>query len=309
MARIFRWTLLPVVIAACALAPSPTPEPMAASPTAPAPTATPAPPVVATQTMTNFHSTILNNDRPIDIFLPPGYDSATDRYPVLYANDGQDMPALGMKAALETLYARRAIEPIIVVAIHATEARLQEYGAASSANSRGLGAQAADYTRFLLEEVMPYVNGRYRLGGGPPHTVIMGASLGGLSAFDIAWSHPELFGKVGVFSGSFWWHTDDASVQAIQDSRIMHRVVRQSSKRAGLRFWFEAGLHDETDDRDGNGVIDAIQDTSELMDELATQGYSRETDLTYVEVDGGHNQATWARALPDFLLWAFAATP
>ena len=297
-------------IAACALAPSPTYESlfgMAASPTAPAPTHHPGPLVIATQTMTSFHSTLLNNDRPIDIFLPPGYDSATDHYPVLYANDGQDMPALGMKASLEMLYARRAIEPIIVVAIHATEARLQEYGTASAANSRGLGAQAADYTRFLLEEVMPYVNGRYRLRGDPPHTVIMGASLGGLSAFDIAWSHPELFGKVGVFSGSFWWHTDDAGAQAIQDSRIMHRVVRQSSKREGMRFWFEAGLHDETDDRDGNGVIDAVQDISELMDALAAKGYSRETDMAYVQVDGWHNQATWARALPDFLLWAFSS--
>ena len=67
-----------------------------------------------------------------------------------------------------------------------------------------------------------------------------------------------------------------------------------------------AGTLDETDDRDGNGVIDAIQDTTELMDELAAKGYQREIDMVYVQVDGGrHNQSTWAIVLPDFLRWAF----
>ena len=64
------------------------------------------------------------------------------------------------------------------------------------------------------------------------------------------------------------------------------------------------------DDRDGNGVIDAIQDTTELIDELERQGYQRGRDLEYVQLaDGEHNEATWACALPGFLEWALPTNP
>jgi len=252
----------------------------------------------------------MGNRRTIEVFLPYDYYTRSRAYKVLYANDGQDMAALHMKSTLEKLYGEGAIEGIIVVAVHTTADRLNEYGTAGIPNSDGLGARAAEYTRFLIEEVMAYINRRYRTLTGPENTAIMGWSLGGLSAFDISWNHPDLFGTVGVFSGSFWWRTDllRDSVEARQNSRIAHTLVREGEKREGLRLWFEVGTNDETDDRDGNGVIDAIQDTTELMDELRLKGYVEGEDMAYVEVGGGqHNQATWAKVLPDFLKWAFPA--
>ena len=106
---------------------------------------------------------------------------------------------------------------------------------------------------------------------------------------------------------------DASSVAARQNSRVAHAAVRAGPFKPGLRFWFEAGTKDETDDRDGNGVIDAIQDTTELIDALTALGYNAGADVEYVQVEGGqHNQATWAAALPDFLIWAFplaAPTP
>lgn len=269
-----------------------------------------APPVVTVEITEEFESTIMGNRRTIEVFLPYDYYTRSRAYKVLYVNDGQDMAALHMRSTLEKLYGEGAIEGIIVVAVHTTADRLNEYGTAGIPNSDGLGARADKYTRFLIEEVMAYINRRYRTLTSPGNTAIMGWSLGGLSAFDIAWNHPDLFWTVGVFSGSFWWRTDllRDSVEARQNSRIAHTIVRESEKREGLRLrlWFEAGTNDETDDRDGNGVIDAIQDTTELMDELRLKGYVEGEDMAYVEVGGGqHNQATWAKVLPDFLKWAF----
>jgi enterochelin esterase-like enzyme len=252
----------------------------------------------------------MGNRRTVEVFLPYDYYTRSRAYKVLYANDGQDMAALRMRATLERLYGEGAIEGIIVVAAHTTADRLNEYGTAGIPNSDGLGARADEYTRFLVGDVMAYVNRRYRTLTGAENTAIMGWSLGGLSAFDIAWKHPDLFGTVGVFSGSFWWRTDSSSLEARQSSRIAHTRVREGKKREGLRLWFEAGTNDEADDRDGNGVIDAIQDTTELMDELRLKGYVDGEDMAYVEVEGGeHDQATWARVLPDFLGWAFPAQP
>jgi iron(III)-enterobactin esterase len=90
-------------------------------------------------------------------------------------------------------------------------------------------------------------------------------------------------------------------------SLLLFLLVRQSTHRPGFRAWFQAGTLDEQDDRDQNGVIDAIQDTLELIDELTTLGYVRGQDVFYHEVKGGrHHYDTWAAVLPVFLTWAFA---
>jgi enterochelin esterase-like enzyme len=113
-----------------------------------------------------------------------------------------------------------------------------------------------------------------------------------------------------VFSGSFWWHTPARTPQGVQRNRILHRQVRRSKQPPRLRLWFEAGTLDETDDRDGNGVIDSIQDTTELMDELALKGYRPGIDMVYRQVEGGkHDLPTWAAVLPEFLTWAFPPQP
>ena len=239
----------------------------------------------------------------VRIFLPPGY-SPRATYPVLVANDGQDMEAMKLAPAIEDLLAAGMIEPLIVVAVHSDGDRLHHYGTSGVTNAQGLGRAAGEYERFLLEELMPLIRRRYPVAGGP--AAIMGASLGGLSAFDLAWRRSEYFDRVGVFSGAFWWRTDDGSVATKQTSRIMHRRVRETRKAPRLKAWLEAGTDDELADRDENGVIDAIQDTQELIDEMKRKGMEAERDVTYVEVEGGHNPETWARVLPGFLRWAFA---
>jgi enterochelin esterase family protein len=263
--------------------------------------------VITVKTVERFRSKQLRNQRALTIFLPPDYDTQPDRsYKVLYVNDGQDMPAVKMAETLATLITHCEIEPIIVVAIHATRDRLQEYGTAGIPNARGLGKMARKYSFFVLDEVLPYINRRYRTLTGPINTAIMGFSLGGLMAFDLAWNHPDVFGAAGVFSGSLWWRTIEADIHARQESRIPHRRVRDTESPGQLRLWFEAGTLDEQEDRDNNGVIDAIQDTTELMDELELKGFRRGLDIIYVQVENGeHNQRTWGFILPYFLRWTF----
>ena len=87
---------------------------------------------------------------------------------------------------------------------------------------------------------------------------------------------------------------------------IVHEMVRQTAVKPSLRLWFEAATLDETSDRDHNGVIDAIQDTLELIEELETVGFKLDEDVVYHEVAGGrHNYDSWAQLLPNFLRWAF----
>ena len=246
----------------------------------------------------------LGNRRTITVYLPRDYPH--DRaYPLLVAHDGQEMNAWILTDALAKQHAAGRVTPV-VAAIPASATRMHEYGTAGQLNGDGLGDRAAEFQAFVTDTVVPLLRRRYQLQRGPAHTAVMGASLGGLSAFDLAWQRPDVFGVGGIFSGSFWWRTSDASVAEQQASRITHQRVRETAAKPPLRLWFQAGTLDERDDRDGNGVIDAIQDTTELVDELVAQGFTRGRDVIYHETAGGHHHpSTWARELPEFLRWAF----
>ncbi len=263
---------------------------------------------VTVERLPAFESRLLGENRTVDVFLPRGYaEQDTVTYPVIYANDGQDMEAVDLRGTLDSLQRTGRMAPVILVAIHATE-RVQDYGTAYIPNAQGLGARADRYGQFVLTELMTLVETRYRVRTGPAETAIMGWSLGGLSAFDLAWRHPDRFGAVGVFSGAFWWRTDDSSVETRQTSRIMHRRVRETPGHPPLRMWFETGRQDEQADRDQDGVIDAIQDTEELVATLEKKGYRRGLDVVHLTIEGRHDLPTWKRLLPEWLVWAFPAS-
>jgi enterochelin esterase-like enzyme len=264
-------------------------------------------PIITTVHIEKFYSKHLKRHVVIDIFLPPHYYQSQEKYAVLYANDGQDMTAVKMESTLNKLYEEHKIPHLIVVALHTNSERLQEYGTAAMPDYKGRGSKAGQYTKFILDEVLPYIQQTYRVKREAASTAFMGFSLGGLSAFDIAWHHSYIFGKVGVFSGSFWWRKkayedgyDD------ENDRIMQVLVRQGTYKKNFKMWLEVGTNDETDDRNKNGIIDAIDDTLDLIMELEKKGYKKDQDIQYLCLEGGeHNQKTWSECLPNFLIWAF----
>jgi enterochelin esterase-like enzyme len=261
-------------------------------------------PAVRTEKLRGVRSPQLGNSRTITVYLPPGYSDDRE-HPLLVAHDGQDLGAWKLADALAQHHAAGRITPV-VAALPAMSGRMQEYGTAGRLNGRGQGARAAEFQAFVTDTVVPLLRRRYQLARDPAQTALLGASLGGLSAFDLAWRRPEVFGLAGIFSGSFWWRTSDASAAAQQATRIVHQIVRETARRPPLRLWFQAGTRDEDEDRDANGVIDAIQDTTELIDELVAKGFQRGGNVIYRETAGGrHHPSTWARELPEFLRWSF----
>ncbi|MCS7018833.1 MAG: alpha/beta hydrolase-fold protein [Cytophagales bacterium] len=243
-------------------------------------------------------------EKRIDLFFPRRYHAGMSCCLVI-VNDGQDAQALHLRETLHKLTTKHTIQPTIIAAVHATE-RLQEYGTAHIPDYAKRGSKAHLYTAFITNELLPMLEQRFVLQPAPTHRAIFGCSLGGLSAFDIAWHHPHLFSKIGVCSGAFWWRKHSANDYFANSDRIIHAVVRNSTYKPGLKFWFEAGTNDEKEDRNQNGIIDAIDDTLDLIAELHYKGYNTLTDVRYLEIQGGqHNQRTWAKAFPDFLKWAF----
>ena len=237
--------------------------------------------------------------------LTPGEGAVTEPLHLLLLNDGQEIENLKLKETLEDLIARNCIRPLLVAAIHAGEERLQEYGVAGHPDFKKRGAKAGLYTSFITDELLP---GLKRFTGIEKFesTAFAGFSLGGLSAFDIAWNNPGLFNKAGVFSGSFWWRSKDLSKGYCDNDRIMQAVVKSTPVKPDIKIWLQTGTKDETADRNKNGIIDSIDDTIDLIKELQAKGFKRPEDIRYLEAVGGsHNTETWAKAMPKFLMWAF----
>ncbi len=241
-----------------------------------------------------------------DVFLPPAYfENKAESYPILLFNDGQDMEAIKLAKTLDQLYKKKELKKIIVVGIHAGD-RTHEYGTAGKLDYQNRGNKALEYTHFIIEELLPFLHVRYRCSLHSADYTFAGFSLGALSAFDIVWNHPEIFKNIGVFSGSLWWRSQPYTPENPDGHRILHQMVASSEKKEGLKFWFQAGTNDELEDRNNNDIIDAIDDTLHLMNELENKGYARNNDFTYLQVEGGeHNPQTWARVLPDFLKWVY----
>ena len=270
----------------------------------------------------------------VRVLLPLGYcaDAAVG-YPVLYVNDGQDLEAVALPAAVAQLVAEAAINPPIVVAIDMPPERLAAYGLSDRSARHGLvaqtrfgpvGANAHAYSEWIATTLVPAIDARYRTRTTPDARAALGWSLGALHAFNLGWQYPELFARVGAFSPSLWLAADR---DAVQRTRLAQRMLGSSEPRGSLKLFFGVGDAEETDDRDGDGVNDALDDVRDLVSGWNAQaagglkglrqlGYSTNPDhaakrtrddvALYLLPGGRHHQSSWARMLPEFLRWAYA---
>jgi len=194
---------------------------------------------------------------------------------------------------------------VVNVAIKASADRLHEYGVAGHPDYLGRGSKAAVYTDFIINELLLFVQGEvdFPING---KRAFAGYSLGGLSAFDIAWNNDNYFDAVGVFSGSFWWRKKDLKDGYTDDDRILHQCIRATNFKPELKFWVMTGTEDEKSDRNRNFIIDSIDDSIDVIKELLIKGYKRPEDIFYYEMVGGtHDVPTWGKAMSPFLIWAF----
>ena len=228
---------------------------------------------------------------------------------LLILNDGQDVEAFRVKEIVDSLYDKKLIHPLVVVAVHAGD-RMQEYDVVDRPDYLQRGSRANYYDAFINDELYPYA--KKMAGVRKFNSVgIAGCSMGGLSALDIAWNHPEKIGKVGAFSGSFWWRDKAAEDSTYSDetNRILYAKLKASRKKPKLQCWFYAGASEETSDRDHDGIIDVVDDTKDIIALIQKKNIIAPGDIYYKEVkEGKHEYPSWSAVLPDFLIWAFGTS-
>src|SRR5664279_101871 len=251
------------------------------------------------QTDDNLYSRHLQRNVKLHILhTPPPSDRS--QYNLLILNDGQDLEKLHVKETLDSLYKSGQIAPLVIIGVEAGD-RMQEYGVTDKPDYLGRGNRATFYDAFINNELYPYAKKQSGVRKFQS-VVIAGCSLGGLSAFDIAWNHPDKISKVGVFSGSFWWRNKSAEDSSYSDekNRIMYTKLKASGKKPGLQYWFYAGAAEEKGDRDKDSIIDVIDDTKDIISLLNKKNVVPPDGLVYQESPLGiHDYSSWSKVFPD----------
>jgi hypothetical protein len=171
-------------------------------------------PIVIGQSFT-LRSRVLGTPRKVNVYVPPGYARGEQRYPVLYVLDGgeaQDFHHISGLGQLGTLSG--AIAEVIVVGIE-TRDRPNELTFATrdpryAAQWPTHGA-SADFRRHIAEEVIPFVESRFRTSGD---TALIGESLAGLFVVETFLRQPALFDHYVAISPSLWWDSRSLSREA-----------------------------------------------------------------------------------------------
>ncbi len=159
----------------------------------------------------------LNEARPVFVVTPANYHGTTERFPVLVILDANDRDQFLLAVANVGFLANRgAIPQMIIVGIPNGSDRthdLTPVATGATAIQFPSAGGAADFTGFLVDEVMPHIRALYRT---LPSTILAGHSFGGLLALDVAATRPGAFTGIVAMSPALWWN-DSTSVVTYAD--------------------------------------------------------------------------------------------
>lgn len=190
-----------------------------------------------------IRSTVMNEERTLNIYLPPGYNEQDSvRYPVIYLLDGSvDEDFIHMAGLVYFLGFPwlNLCPPSIVVGI-ANVDRKRDFTFPTTVEKDKkdfptTGGSAA-FIRYLGEEVIPYIQSRYKTNST---STLIGQSFGGLLATEVLFTHPDWFSKYLIVSPSLWWDNQsllnrtvtlatqpDVRIAVGKEGRVMERGAK-----------------------------------------------------------------------------------
>jgi enterochelin esterase family protein len=252
------------------------------------------------------------------VYTPPGYETSTQKYPVLYllhGGGGDEDAWLTMGRAniiMDNLIAAGKAKPMIVVMPNGNAAQSVSQGfgygptparqsvtapapppvqaaqvAQGGQPGRGRGGApqpyAGSYPESLVKDVIPFVEKRFRVQASKDERAIAGLSMGGGHTLAATNNNPGTFAYIGVFS---------SGPQAL-DETVQKQI--QAVKAGGVKFyWLGAGSTDTARER-----------TVNLSDLVKKEGIS----TSYREIPGRHYWFLWRDFLAHYAQVAFQPKP
>ncbi|MFZ6693736.1 alpha/beta hydrolase [Undibacterium sp. SXout20W] len=234
----------------------------------------------------------LNRQRQIRIYVPPGYATSNKRYPVLYMHDGQNLFDAATAYAgewqvdetLNALAKSDQLEVIVVGIDNGNEKRMTELNAWD--NSQFGKQEGKQYIEFIVKALKPLIDQRYRTKADRLNTAMMGSSMGGLITQYAINQYSDVFGKVGIFSPSYWAAPDIFS------------FLKSTPAAKDARLYLMSG------GREGGGVSQA-QDAGRAYASILATGHPERHIKLKIVPEGEHSEALWRSEFGPAMLWLF----
>jgi len=226
--------------------------------------------------------------RDIWVYVPAQYDAAKPAC-VLIVQDGggyvRENGSFRTTIVMDNLIHKKEMPVTIGVFLNPGTIPATKTGASPRRNrSFEYDTLSGQYSRFLIEEILPAVGSDYNLTNDPERRAVMGISSGGIAAFTAAWERPDFFRKVISHVGSF---------TNIRGGHNYHALIRKTEKKP-LRIFLQEGSND-LDNLHGSWPLANRQ----MAASLRFSGY----DYRFVMGDGGHNGRHGGAILPDAMRW------
>ncbi len=232
------------------------------------------------------------------LYLPPGYKKLNQRYPVVYILHGapgevRDPFVKGrVHEAAEKLIMARKVKPFIVVCFDAHGPD----GPADVTNFLNRADGKWQMEDFMVHELVPWVDKKYRTIPEARARALIGLSAGGYGAFNLGLKHPDIWSVIGSHCG-FYDPADDAKNMTeilgppgplwTQNDPVLK--ARSLPIGTRLHFYMDVGQSD-----------DLLDEFKKLNAELK----ARKIDHVAHIFPGGHSWEYWSAHLPDSLLFA-----
>lgn len=232
----------------------------------------------------------LEKEREVWVYLPPSYFESERRYPVIYMHDGQNLfedstsyvGEWGVDEAMDELAQTADFEAIVVGIAHGGDERIAEL--TPWPNERYGGGQGAAYLDFVVSQVKPWADSALRTQPEEAQTAIIGSSLGGLISHYALCQYPDLFGKAGVLSPSYWF------------AEQVYTHTAANPPDPSDRLYLLVGS------REGGATVGNAQ---RMYDQITANGHPTSQIKLVVDPTGQHNEAFWAKHFPAVVLWLF----
>ena len=236
--------------------------------------------------MFRLRSEILENERRVYLYTPPGYTPDGLAYGLLLVFDGPayiDPHLVPTPTILDNLIAEGKIPPLVAVLPDSLDQK-----------TRSLELPCYEpFVEYLKQELLPWVHTHYHVTSDPERTIVAGSSYGGLAATFAGFKAPEVFGNVLSQSGTFRWNLRER--EGVRDLNEEAWLIRQfvASPKLPLRLYLEVGLLERS------GTEDMVVMNRRMRDVLEAKGY----EVAYSEYNGGHDYTCWRGSLADGLIW------
>lgn len=249
--------------------------------------------------------------RPVDVWLPKDY-SKENKYSVLYMHDGQmlfDSTKTWNKQEWKVdewaskLMAEEKVNDFIVVAIHnIPQIRWQDLfpqkafdfidekvkdSLVDIAGKKNIKFNGDNYLRFIVEELKPLIDRRYKVYSKKENTFVMGSSMGGLMSMYAISEYPEIFGGAACMS-THW-----VGAIPMEDNPYPDAIFKYMEAKLP-----EAGSHQLYFDY-GNKTLDQYypQYAPRIEEILKAKGYIEDNSRNLFFEGTDHSENSWNQRL------------